>query len=168
MRKVFLFVLLLFLVAFGFFLSGSRKSVDKANLKQNNVQKQKEMTDLDPTPITNTFIFDGQQYEYAYKMVPSSSNIFLFPNFTTKYTSNEIIKNLNCIFGINGGFYQKDGTPLGLFYIDNKMLSVQIQSATFDGFIAKKNNSKNLIIGEIASDLGVVDSYEFIVQSGPY
>jgi len=94
-------------------------------------------TEILPTKVpVNEFKFDNKTYQFYFHKMMSGETLELIPNFENATFSAQIVKNNNCSFGINGGFYTKSGEPLGLFQIGTKKIGSQIQNATFNGFLS--------------------------------
>ncbi len=117
---------------------------------------------------------DEKEYQFYFHKIEKNEKLILIPNFEEATFSAQIFKNNSCDFGINGGFYKKEGGPLGLFQTGEKKLGNQIQSATFNGFFSFCDSCKNRNTNSgfsISSSTTIVDhtstSYDFIFQSGP-
>lgn len=87
-------------------------------------------------------------------------NLILINNTGIKKTSDELIKNHNCLAGINGGFYGTDDKPLGWMVIDNVQISKPKESKLFNGYITIDNSTFKI---NDSSDAGVL----YGLQTGP-
>ncbi|MBI4067037.1 phosphodiester glycosidase family protein, partial [Candidatus Gottesmanbacteria bacterium] len=75
-----------------------------------------------------------------------------------------IMKNNNCRAGVNGGFYDKEGNPIGLFMSNNNYLGdILVNHPFFNGFFVGIDDGGLAIEGEKLPERG----YSFILQSGP-
>lgn len=87
--------------------------------------------------VQKTYINNnGKDYEIFAQEI--KGEIELISNFAEKLPSEEILRTNGCKFGTNGGFYKKEGGPLGLFLSKGNILSKEIQSSTFNGFFWRK------------------------------
>ena len=84
----------------------------------------------------------------------------LYSNLKAQQLSEEIKVDKSCQILVNGGFYSKENTHLGLFITNFETLSESIQSSLLNGFLWI--NSNNAYIG---SDPDV--SSHIAIQSGP-
>lgn len=98
-----------------------------ANLKQSIV------VDVDKIPIRISWaIVNPEQVE-------------LYSNLKDQKLSEEIKVNKSCSILVNGGFYSKENTHLGLFITDFKTVSDPILSSLLNGFIWINADNKTLI-----------------------
>ena len=72
-----------------------------------------------------------------------------------------MIKENKCKYAINGGLYQENNKPLGLFFYNNKLINNKINSNIFNGYLFVTDNF--LDIGKTT-----INNSQFIMQSGPY
>lgn len=107
-----------------------------------------------PTP-------NPKPYYYFYK-IDKQDNFVVIPNFDNPKDSLDLIKEYNCKYAINGGLYQENKKPLGLFIHDNKVLNKKINSNIFNGYLYLDQND-NLNIGQ-----NTIENPKYIVQTGPY
>jgi len=107
-----------------------------------------------PTPVSKPY--------YYYYQISNQDQLTIIPNFDNPKDSSELIKENNCKYAINGGLYQDNKKPLGLFFHDNKIISKKINSNIFNGFLVINQNNV-LDIGNSTQD-----NSQFIMQSGPY
>lgn len=140
--------------------------------KSGSENKNGVITEASPTPyLTNApqasnFInveIDGKSYLVYFSRL-SDKKIEIIPNFSQKRSSLTIIEEAGCKAAINGGFYTKEGEPLGLFIVNGKTYSPEIIS------------DKSLLTGYFYLDLSgkpfinnqkPLDSL-FVIQSGPF
>lgn len=85
-----------------------------------------------PMPIVNT---DVGNFAYFIQTEISGMDLLLFNNTQTKSDSKQLMIDLNCTAGINGGFYGTNDQPLGWMLIDNKEVSRVKSSELLNGFI---------------------------------
>lgn len=133
-------------------------------------------TPVIPTEIVPTktpakeFKLDGKTYQFYFHKIEKKETLSLIPNFQNAIFSLQIMKNNNCTFGINGGFYKKEGGSLGLFYTDQKLYGTKIQSTTFNGILGGKKDGTLFIMSSmdfpVYSDYSA-SVYQFLLQSGP-
>jgi hypothetical protein len=116
-------------------------------------------------PQVNEITLNGKTYQFHFHKISSNETLNLIPNFQEATFSAQIVKNNNCALGINGGFYKKEGGPLGLFFAEKKLYGDKIQSATFNGILAKASNQLSIVLA--SSLYPPYASYDFLLQSGP-
>lgn len=100
-------------------------------------------------------------YYYYYK-IDSQDQFIVIPNFSSPKDSADLIKENNCKYAINGGLYQENKKPLGLFINDNKLFNKKITSNIFNGFLYLDSNN----ILDFSQKTDIVS--KFIMQTGPY
>ena len=103
---------------------------------------------------------------YCYHQVKDNELVTLIPNFEQQLSSDQIIKNNNCLFGINGGFYLPESKPLGLFEINETKLGKYSPSHTFNGFL-RQSIDNHMVIVDYDTLLSFSSTSKFILQSGP-
>jgi hypothetical protein len=122
-----------------------------------------------PTPASpNSLTINNRSYQYYYRQVDTyNETLDLIPNFSASSTSSEIIKQHECIYGINGGFYLPTNSPLGLFQVGSQKLGQTSKSPTFNGFLSKSKHG-DLLISSNPSPSPPNQPLQFIFQSGPF
>ena len=122
-----------------------------------------------PTP-TETPILEislkSRALRYSYRQIKNNELVKLIPNFQEQQSSDQIIKNNNCLFGINGGFYLPENKPLGLFEINQTKLGKYSPSRTFNGFL-RQSSDNHLVIVDYNTLLSFSSLSGFAFQSGP-
>lgn len=117
-----------------------------------------------PTPSPTLISVNSIQYAIYSQVVTNSQNLTLIPNFTQKLSSQSIVSENKCLYGINSGFYTKENTPLGLFKSGNQVLNrVTHQNDLFNGFVYKTKSNQLFI----SIDPPVLENTEITFQSGP-
>lgn len=148
--KFFIWILLLILFVFGIW----RSIFTSFTVIPENTQIQTPT----PKPIGTTIQFNQQDFTAFYFSPHPSQTIDLIVNFDNNKPSAEIKLEYHCLSLINGGFYKKDNTPLGLLSVGDTVYSSVIRSNTFNGFFRKSGNSYYHDNAPIS---------DWIVQSGP-
>lgn len=101
-----------------------------------------------PTPSPYTYIsVDDRTYAYLYTIV-DPSDIRLLPNFEDQVASQELIESHGCRSGINGGFYSRENTPIGLFVADRILLQASESNDLFDTYLSISGPSISLSFNE--------------------
>lgn len=99
---------------------------------------------LSPSPLptssvkSSTVSWNGIAYVYEYFEVKDISKLTLIANFMQKKTSELLIKENSCQYAINGGYYDKNDKPLGLF-INSSLKTQSIESALINGYLSISN-----------------------------
>lgn len=164
MKKYFLIlcVFIIFVFISYFLYSGAKQIVRK--LASPIPSTQPIPTEILPTETPGSeFQFDKKIYQFYFHQFAKNESLELVPNFENATFSAQIMKNKSCTFGINGGFYQTNRMPLGLFQIGSKKIGAQIQSSTFNGFFSSSSG----IIAITSSPIALFSPSDFIFQSGP-
>lgn len=118
-----------------------------------------------PQTQTSEVQFKNKTYQFHFHKIERNETLKLVPNFTEATFSAYIMKNENCTFGVNGGFYKKEGGPLGLFQIGEKKYGELIQSTTFNGILTKKDGKLSVL--PTSTFYPPSTSSDFLLQSGP-
>lgn len=111
--------------------------------------KQSIVIDIDKTPIRVSWAI----------VEPEKTK--LYSNLREQKLSEEIWVDKNCQILVNGGFYSKNDTHLGLFVTNFETITPEIESPLLDGFLWIKSN--NASIGNNAPE----DKPRIAVQTGP-
>jgi uncharacterized protein YigE (DUF2233 family) len=159
----------------GFFSAGQFLLISQNRFKTPTTTLLPTSTPYPTSAPAKHLTFQGRDYSYHYFSITksSASKLILIPNFSQKLNTRQIIDQNKCDFGINGGFYLKNNTPLGLFYVNSQSLGSLIQSATFNGFLGSDENHQLSILSPDQVNQTNLEakiksnSYQFIFQSGP-
>ncbi len=92
----------------------------------------------------------------------SADSVILIGNYTERKTSEEIAKEHNCAYLVNGGFYTTTSTPVGLFKSGTVSLRGGRESALFDGYISRNQMDTPLITRMIPDE-----NSTWALQTGP-
>lgn len=92
---------------------------------------------------TKTVQVNAQETGYAY-ILTAPSQVSLLTNFQTRTSARELMETQNCESGVNAGFYDTEGQPLGLFIADGQTLNQAVESKLLNGFFAvtPQNNAE--------------------------
>jgi len=88
-------------------------------------------------------------------------DVGFYSNLTDQHLSEQIKVDNSCQILVNGGFYSKENTHLGLFVSNSETLSKSIQSDTLNGFLWIDNG--NIFIKDSLPEV----TPQIAVQSGP-
>jgi len=118
-----------------------------------------------PTPtiaLKQSIVLDieGIPIRISWQIV-NPEEVELYSNLKVQQLSEQIKVDKSCSVLINGGFYSKENTHLGLFTSNYDIISQSIQSATHNGFLWIDSN--NVSIGNNPPDANV----RIAIQSGP-
>ena len=118
---------------------------------------------LSPAPEIpgKIILFNGESFHYSLRKISNNEQASLLPNFDTHLSSSDITASHSCTFLINGGFYTKEGVPIGLFITNGKILSKRTENITFNGFISQTGNTYTI------SDRQPEALDSWALQSGP-
>lgn len=115
-------------------------------------------SDLKQSAVVN---IDSAAIRISWTIV-SPEQVELYSNLKTQQLSEQIKVDKSCQILVNGGFYSKENTHLGLFITDFEIISKAMQSATYNGFLWITNNN-NISIGDNPPDI----NSRIVIQSGP-
>jgi len=93
--------------------------------------------------------------------VVNPEKVELYSNLKAEQLSEQIYVDKSCQILVNGGFYSKENTHLGLFITNFEIISKSIESATHNGFLWINDN--NISIGSNPPDTKA----RIAIQSGP-
>lgn len=113
----------------------------------------------------NHLIIEDIRYTVLTRKLQTSEDVSLIPNFEETFSSADVLSSEHCDFIINGGFYTRDNSPLGLFFLKREKLSNYVRSDFLNGNISKNRNGK-IILSSGTPTLS--DDLEFALQSGPF
>jgi uncharacterized protein YigE (DUF2233 family) len=108
-----------------------------------------------------TITYNGSVYAYdTIRATPDS--VTLLPNFGPRKNSQTLMTEHLCVYGVNGGFYNVDNTPLGLFISENTVFYKQSASTFFNGFFWIDTQNQTGITDTLPSR-----ELSYALQSGP-
>lgn len=148
-------VVLLFLTALVLGSMYLQKPATLSPTKQTNEEQT-------PSSFANATVTLGDATYSVYWQNINANNLSLIPNFDEKKSATTIIEENNCIYGVNGGFYSQEYTPLGLFVANGEELSNVRTNRTLNGFFVKDDG------GLWISTQPPTNDVVFALQSGPY
>lgn len=131
--------------------------------------KEKPVVDH-PTPTIRSSIQNsstilehkGKRYAISSFDVKDAAVVKFVGNYTKKLFTTQILREKSCVLAINGGFYDTNYSPIGLYIEDNISLSRWEENELLNGvFFVDKEMSGG--IGRNVSDFDLV----FALQSGP-
>lgn len=169
MKKIFsvIFSILILFLFFRFFVD--KKIVQKliSPQYQNTLPTSMPLSNpLQPPvvwPYQITVPYDNSALTVNYIEIPESAKLTLIPNFSQKDSGEALVNKYGCNYAVNSGFYQEDGTPLGLFMTDGAKYGEKIISNIATGYFWQdKNNNRGF--GKNPPDL---DSLDLVFQAGP-
>ena len=83
----------------------------------------------------STVTWNDITYAYEYFEVKDLSKLTLIANFTQKKTSERLMQENNCKYAVNGGFYDSNNKPLGLF-ANPTLKTPSIENALANGYVS--------------------------------
>lgn len=113
-------------------------------------------------PAKNSKIiqYKNQQYRLFYYPIDTA---YLIPNYVNKERASTLVSKTNCDAAINGGFYEEDGSPLGLVIVDNIEINPEIRNSNLiTGFVTINATGQVSIGRDYNPDSNTV------LQTGPY
>lgn len=133
MKKLFSFIFIVFILFLALFFAITslfRKSTVPST--PSNILN----TPLPTSPKkTSTVTWNDITYAYEYFEVNNISKLTLIANFTQKKTSERLMQENNCKYAVNGGFYDSNNRPLGLF-ANATVKTPSIENALVNGYIS--------------------------------
>lgn len=152
-KLIFVVILLLFFSLIAFLLFNRSKNSD---IVIENTDKQDRFV-VDQNMGGNMLL---NNYEIIW-FTTDSKNINLYPNFKDRLTAEDAFIKNTCKSLINGGFYDENNNPIGLFISNNEILNTSEENSLFNGYIYK-NGNQNVVISNLPSDNSI-----FSTQTGP-
>lgn len=166
MKKLAVALLFLLIAFSGYYMLSFFRSVKKDNILSSQVKITPTPTPLRlPNGIITEKGFENNQFIIFTVKIPDQAETTLIPNFSERLTGEKIVTENNCDLSINGGFYQGNGTPLGLFISKEKVMGKEVKSSIANAFIWQENSGKIEMGLDYPTNL---ESVNFIFQTGPY
>ncbi|OIO13607.1 hypothetical protein COV53_03555 [Candidatus Gottesmanbacteria bacterium CG11_big_fil_rev_8_21_14_0_20_37_11] len=119
--------------------------------------------DVNPNNIEITY--ENDKYVIDYLQIPKRAKLNLIANFEEKESGLTLANKFNCDYAINGGFYQKNDKPLGLFITNGEKYGELTASSIANGFFWEDKNGDRFIGKNLPVDF---NKQQFILQTGPY
>jgi uncharacterized protein YigE (DUF2233 family) len=157
-KLLFIFILIIIAVFAGF--SYFKKPASQIS-PPNKVLSAAQMPTGVPVILQSTVIdSEGTSIRISWTFVDPEKTE-LYSNLKEQHLSEQIKVDKSCQILVNGGFYSKENTHLGLFIANFETISKPIQSALLNGFLSI--NSRNVSIKDYVSGV----SPRIAIQSGP-
>lgn len=132
--------------------------LSKTSHQLSNSPKTSQTT---PQNSLKNLTVNGQTYAYDFFRIDQTDTYQVTLNLPEKISSTTFIKDNQCRYLINGGFYQTDFTPIGLLKINEELISNAQNNQLFNGYLSASQGA-NFII----QDHPAITSINAI-QSGP-
>jgi len=166
MRKI--LVLLFTAITIGVLVSS--KLTDRSTLESTNKtgqvpSKEKRETDAGNRIRKALLEIEDNSYTVLIRKLQDGEEVTLISNFKEALSSAEVLSFNHCDFISNGGFYTKENSPLGLFFLKGEKLANYLESDFLSGIISK-NRKGDITLSR--SQLSITADLEFALQSGPY
>jgi len=136
----------------------------RGNIVNTEIQKS--------TKVLGEEIFDkknGQEiriedriYRTYWEIIENIEVLYLLPNFSKRITSKETVDKEDCELLVNGGFYDENSKPIGLFISERERISDYQKNSLFNGIV-----SVNLFAIPRISRETPKDDLVFALQTGP-
>lgn len=104
----------------------------------------------------------------VYTEVKDNSKISLHLNLSDKDTANQVYEARECDVLVNGGFYSKEGEPIGLFVTDGKTISSFQQNSLFNGILGVNKEGQAQITAKAGDYKEAVQTGPVLVKDGTY
>ena len=101
-------------------------------------------------------------YRISWIVVGNVNNLSLIPNFEKKLTSEQAMRDYDCKNLVNGGFYSKEGLPIGLFFSQGDQMQRYGINRILNGVFYVRTDGEAGISREIKDA-----DYKLALQSGP-
>lgn len=105
--------------------------------------------------------YNQQTYQYAAIEINDTSSLKLIPNFSEQKSSNILFADYQCKTLVNGGFYDPNNQPIGLFISNFKTISNYRQNQLLNGIITLHNSQAAI------TPLPPSEPVEYALQTGP-
>ena len=161
MRKLF-FILIVFLILSAGWIFWRTYTVYRSFTNEKSLQPPPSPTEPTSDTKTKSVSFGTNTYAYDFISVSTPSAISVIPNFSEKKESRSLMEGNSCTDAINGGFYTKSDSPLGLFRINNHDIGPEIESRLVDGFFWADDQGRIAISSQLPEQ-----SVRFAIQIGP-
>jgi len=152
-------LLIVLVVGFGFFLW---LNFDKS---EESIQKKLGLGDVVSTPFTSrNYIdlkFNDKELRAVWFKVNDPKDLLLLSNFEEQLTLEQIIEEWDCKNISNGGFYDEDNSPIGLFISEEEVLSNATRNILFNGYFSVTKS------GDVSIGTTYPDSLRIGLQTGP-
>ena len=148
MKKIF-YILFVLLVVSGAWVAWSAFTVYRAYTQPPSVQSTPVPSPTAEAQSRQTVHIGQALYTHDYIRVSTPSAVTVIPNFTEKKVVRALMNENSCTGAVNGGFYTKTDTPLGLFVTGGRKLGTQIESSLVNGFLWIDDSEYAVIASEL-------------------
>jgi exopolysaccharide biosynthesis protein len=105
---------------------------------------------------------DEKKFRVVWFKADDVNDLLLVENFEGELTLDQIIEKYDCKDVSNGGFYQEDGSPIGLFITEGKVLNNASVNRLFNGYFSVTKSGDVTIASNYPSE-----SLRIGLQTGP-
>lgn len=157
MKRAFVLALVLMLMGVGVWWWYRRTSPNPPAKRENQaVSPTPTLLQQSGTPVVS----NGTTYRYSlFAADPGTLTLVANPGGDNSFS--QLIQTNRCTAGINAGFYDTDGNPLGLFRTADATVHEAITSALLDGYVWVAADGRAGIGTELPADTGIA------LQNGP-
>lgn len=157
MNKLVLF-LIISIVILGLILANNNRTIPETN---NSPLNNLTTPTLSPK-ASNAYGYQFNDRTFGVSWFEADPNsLSLIPNYSEKKTSGQVKKANGCKTLVNGGFYKKDGSPIGLVVSNDKVINAFQENPFFNGFFSINRTGLPTISYEVPQNPALA------VQSGP-
>ncbi|MFC1653354.1 phosphodiester glycosidase family protein [Patescibacteria group bacterium] len=149
----YVFVILIFALLIPFVLS--------KNIVKESIQNQTINEPSTPHSKLKEIGHKYKQYRYGIFTLDENQQLSFNLNTRDKKTSEEIISTEKCKSLINGGFYDKEGDPIGWVVVNSDEMYPSQKNQLLDGFISASQS------GELKISKNKSLNFDFGLQTGP-
>ena len=110
--------------------------------------------------------YNGSKLGVVFHAVSDPSRLSLFLNLDEKKTAVSVNSELGCKVLVNGGFYNKEGKPIGLFVAGGKTLSNWQENSLFNGILGVTKDGKAQVSLETRGFVNAVQAGPILVKDG--
>ena len=110
---------------------------------------------------TEIVVVGGDEYRFNWLQADPAS-VRLYANHTEKVNSSKFLEDNSCRALVNGGFYDEESSPIGLFIAENEQITNFRSNSLFDGIFSINTFDTPRITRQVPED-----SLVSAVQTGP-
>lgn len=112
--------------------------------------------------------YNGSKLEVVWAEIEDSSKVDLHLNLKDKKTAVSASSDFSCKVLVNGGFYNKEGEPIGLFVSEGNSLSAWQENSLFNGVLGITKDGKPQVNEQGKGFVDAVQAGPVLVREGVY
>jgi len=130
--------------------------------QKRNINPQTNGQIVDSRQNQTQINYQGEDYTIVWAKVNDTAKLKLIPNFEESLSPSEIAEEHGCELVVNGGFYDTDTSPIGLFVHEGDILGVRVSNKILNGIFYVTTSGMAVVSRDVPNE-----EARIALQTGP-